>query len=592
MKRVIVSLLMVFVLALSLSITQAKPAQVTLANAFFAEQIPAGAGIYMAIRTDDAYIDELDGILSKITTYLTSIDVPVPPDFGMRQLLDMAFMSSSPPMDFTNDTRPWLGSSAAWAVYFNESGFIDNLMVIIDHSNRELAEAMIENLNQAEVTVSVEGDFKVYSYDSGLSAITINDDAIYITGGENSTPFTGVTGDVLSNDLNFQRAVGALPAPSYNILFVVETATLVTLADNNRQSTGDFIRAVAPDAYTAIGATIVNGISPTLDIAQVGLPTEIVSLINTPIDPVFAQNIPANATGVIHGTNLIAPYNALIDLVSVQTGQDLRAQLDQAQAIFGVDVINLLLSGDFAMYFTYKTDMFEAVINEQIESLDVNPYGAPPDFFKLLEFGYIFEISNPADAQALVDQVANLYAMLGASTAGMTLSREEIGGGNALVISTQVTSESTLDLVIGANDRVMVMGTRESATAILNGDGGFDSNTFYQNSLRYTLPTMTHYWFLDRNSVVAIGLLALTGPIIGGVFENIFDEFNNTPTLTPEEIERRNEIIREQTRQTLLATLDFQAQLNQFAQLLDNASVSVSSKEGILFVRAVITLSE
>lgn len=590
MKRVIVSLLMVFVLALSVSVIQAKPTQVTLANAFFADQMPAGAGIYATIRTDDAYIDELETLLSKITTYLTSMNIPTQPNLGVRQMLDMAVMSAMGEGDFATTIRPWLGASVAMAAYWGENPAAE-IFIAIDHNNRELAEVFIENVtSQMGLETSVDGDFTIYTGINGMLNIGVNNDAIYLASERDYLPINGNPANPLSSDPNFQKAVGALPAPNYNILLVGDTSILIQVLDNNRSSTRDLVRGLLPDAYTAIGATIVNGTSPTIDIAQVGLPTEIVSLINTPIDPVFAQNIPANATGVIHGTNLIAAYNALINFVSAQTGQDLRAQLNQAQAIFGFDVIELLFSGDFATYFTYKPEGIVAMMNQQLEALETNPYGFTTlNIENVLDMGIIFEISNPEQSQSLIDQLANLYGMLGANT-GVTMTREQIAGGNALILTVSSSGMENIDVVIGTTDTLFVIGTRQSATAILNGEGGFDSNPFYQNSLRYTLPTMTHYWFLDRNVVTSMGgLLGLLTPQIGIVFSSI----NNTlATPNATEAALQEERLREQNRQSILSAIAFNESLQVVAQLFDNATISVSSKEGILFMRMVITLSE
>jgi len=341
-------------------------------------------------------------------------------------------------------------------------------------------------------------------------------------------------------------------------------------------------------------ATITDGVSPTIDVVQVGLPAEAIALLNTPVDPTFTQYIPANATAVIHGTNLITAYNALIQLVSANTGQNLQAQLDQAQALFGFDVISLLLSGDFAMYFTYKPEGLTSLIDAQLEALNNNETTPPSvDISSLAEFGAIFEITDRAQAQSLVDQLANLYNLMGSNTQGITATQEDIGGSLALVLSISSPGMAPIEVVIGANDSIFVIGTRESATNALLGTGGFDSNPFYQNSLRYTLPTMTHYWFLDRNIILTGStILGLFTPRIGSVFSSITNELGVVSTPNPTEIARQQEALREQNRQMLQEVTILTEGLQAFAQVFDNATVSVSSKEGILFVRAVITLSE
>ncbi len=231
MKRFIVSLLMVFVLALSLSITQAKPAQVTLANAFFADQMPAGADIYMAIRTDDAYIDELNSLLSKITTQLSDMNIPIQPNLGVRQMLDMAVMSAMRQGDFATTIRPWLGSSMAVAVYWGDR-LPEEAFIAIDHNNRELAEAFIENaILNIGLQTSVEGDFTIYSGNNGMLNIGVNNDAIYLVSERDYLPINGNPANPLNADANFQKAVGALPAPNYNVLLMSDTSILIQAID-------------------------------------------------------------------------------------------------------------------------------------------------------------------------------------------------------------------------------------------------------------------------------------------------------------------------------------------------------------------------
>ncbi|MDX2076999.1 MAG: hypothetical protein SFZ02_11245 [bacterium] len=591
----IFALLVSILLLIGASIAQAKPAQVTLANAYFADQIPAGADIYVGIRTDDAYIGELDAVLGKITSGLSLLIPDMPATISLRQLLDQAVLSMR--MDGTFDTtiRSWLGDSVGIGIYEGEQ-FIEHVLVIIDHTNRDAARTFIETVSGGVFDVTEEGAFTVYSSPNGGAIfIALNDDAIYMSSRRELIPFNGTPTDVLSNDPDFQKAVGALPSPNYNIVVAGDTGAIAQLGDTGNMGARSMLNAFLPDAYTALGLTIANGVSPTIDVAQVGLPADVVALLNTPIDPAFTQYIPANATGVIHGTNLIATYNTLIQLASANTGQDLQAQLDQAQAIFGFDVISLLLSGDFAMYFTYKPEGLTSLLNEQLEALNTNTtVSNPVDVTSFLEFGAIFEINDPTNAQSLIDQMFSMYGLLGGNS-GVTASQEEIAGHTALVLTASSNSSamSGFEIVIGANDTVLVMGTRESATAILTGNGGFDSNPFYQTSLRYTLPTMTHYWFLDRNIVSAGGAISqvLLGPAIGRVFTNITNNMA-VSTPNPTEIARQEEEARLQNQLMLQSVITLNDNLQTFAQIFDNTTVSVSSKEGILFVRAVITLSE
>jgi hypothetical protein len=593
-RHITISALLVSILLLiGASIAQAKPAQVTLANAYFADQLPAGADIYVGIRTDDAYIGELDTILGKITSGLSLLSPDMPASISLRQLLDQAVLSMRMDGTFDSTIRTWLGDSIGMGIYFGEQ-FPEDILVIIDHTNRDAAETFIETASGGIYNITEEGAFTFYSGENNATLVAINDDAIYMSSRRELIPFNGAPTDVLSNDPDFQKAVGALPSPSYNIVVAGDTGAIAQLGDTGNMGARGMFNEFLPDAYTAVGLTIANGVSPTIDVAQVGLSAEVVALLNTPVDPAFTQYIPADATAVIHGTNLITAYNALIQVVSANTGQDLQAQLNQAQAIFGFDVISLLLSGDFAMYFTYKPEGLTSLIDTQLEAINNNQTTTPSVAINTLaEFGAIFEITDRTNAQSLVDQIFNLYGLMGSNTQGVTATQEEIGGSLALVLSISSPGMSPIELVIGANDSIFVVGTRESATNALLGTGGFDSNPFYQNSLRYTLPTMTHYWFLDRNIIMTGStILGLLSPRIGSVFSSITNELGAVSTPNATEIARQQEALREQNRQMLQEVITLNEGLQAFAQVFDNATVSVSSKEGILFVRAVITLSE
>ncbi|MDX2076998.1 MAG: DUF3352 domain-containing protein [bacterium] len=599
MKHRVLLLLISLVSLISFSVAQAHPAQVALDNAFFADQMPAGASIYIGIRTDDAYIDELNGILDKVTTGLSAIAPDMPTNMNIRQLLDQVVMSIGVEGDFQTAIRPWLGDKVGIGIYFGEQS-PENIFIAIDHTNRELAEAFIENVSRGALRTSVEGDFTVYTTNNDMAFIAINNDTIYITSLRELIPFTGNTLHALRNYLPFQQAVEALPSDSYNVIVIAQTARLAQMGNGNRNDA--IVQAVVGDGYTAIGATITDGVSLTLDVVQTGLPAQVTDLLNTPVDPAFTQYIPSNATAVIHGTNLIAAYNALIQLVSANTGQDLQAQLTQAQALFGFDVISLLLSGDFATYFTYKPQGLTDLLNTQLDALNQNTMTSPTlDIAQFAEFGVIFEISDPANAQSLVDQLFNLYGLFGGNN-GVTATQEEIAGHNALILTVNATpSMSSFDIVIGANEAVFVIGTRESATAVLSGTGGFDSNPFYQNSLGYTLPDMTHYWFLDRTVIMTgTGIFGfLLTPVVGSETTGVtFDvETGVSATFTPNptqeaQITRQQEIMREQSLQGIESMTAFNDVMQGFSQLFDNATVSVSSKDDILFVRAVITFSE
>jgi len=551
---------------IGVSTIQANSTQANLDNAFFADQMPTGAQVFAAIRTDAGYFDQLDGIFGKLSNGLSGIysiiGLPIS-EMNLYQSLDMAVQSAGLEGDFQTSIRPWLGDKIGIGIYQGESSLIDTL-VVIDIADRELAEAFVQSVAAGTLQSATEGDFTVYSNPDTPTLIAINDDVAYIATKRELIPFTGNPTESLATNADFQAAVGALSAGSYNIMLISDSQTLMQSSLNTTPM------ELAPfyGGYTAIGATIVDGVSATLDIAQLGVSDDILSYINVPLDPAFTQYIPTDATAVLHGTNLLPILNLIIAQASQNTGQDIQAQLNQLDKVLGFNVFNLLLSSDFAVYLTYNPDGIEALLNApsvvdggvlSTDDIDLNA---------LTQAGFVFKISNPEDAQKLITQLSMLLGMVANSLPNATITTEQIDGRDVVVLTANTERGRLVDVIIGANDAVLVMGTRESATAILTGNGGFSTSATYQTALRYTLPTSTHYWFLDRNSVVAaldLAVLWLT-PMSA-----------NSP----------------ESNQAMLETAtEIHNQIETFAQLFNSATLTTSVKDNTLQIRAVITLSE
>ncbi len=566
MKRYILAFLMSLLFIMGISTVQASPVQANLDNAFFADQIPAGAEVFAAIRTDAGYLDQLDGIFNQladgVSSILSIVGVPAN-DVSLYQSLDMAVQSAGLEGDFQTTIRPWLGDKIGIGMYQGESSLVETL-IIVDIANRELAEAFIENAGRGALEVSTEGNFTVYSNSNTPTLIAVGDDSAYIATKRDLIPFNGNPTDSLANNPDFQAAVGALSAGSYNIMLISDSQALMQSSLNTTPM------ELAPfyGGYTAIGATIVDGVSATLDIVQLGVSDDILNYINVPIDTAFTQYIPADATAVLHGTNVLPLLNLIVAQASQNTGQDVQAQLGQLDKILGFNIFDLLLSSDFAVYLTYNPDGIEALLNApsvvdggvlSTDDIDLNA---------LTQAGFVFKITNPEDAQKLITQLSMLLGMVANSLPNATITTEQIDGRDVVVLTANTQRGRLVDVIIGANDAVLVMGTRESATAILTGNGGFSSSATYQTALRYTLPTPTHYWFLDRNSVVAaldLAVLWLTPMSAGSV------ESNQAMLETATEIHNQIEI---------------------FAQLFNSATLTTSVKDKTLQIRAVITLSE
>ncbi|PJF24221.1 MAG: hypothetical protein CUN53_18920, partial [Phototrophicales bacterium] len=110
-KRLNFLLVIVSALLLGVLPLRAQPSVNELLR--FADDAPFNAVMFGAMRTDSAYIETLDGVISQITSALPS-DL-VPPDLSLSAVLDLASTQITG-VSFNQGLRPLLGDVAAFAV--------------------------------------------------------------------------------------------------------------------------------------------------------------------------------------------------------------------------------------------------------------------------------------------------------------------------------------------------------------------------------------------------------------------------------------------------------------------------------------------
>ncbi|MCU0480471.1 MAG: DUF3352 domain-containing protein [Anaerolineae bacterium] len=569
MYRYIVYGLMSLFMLFGFSSVQAQP---SIENAFFADQMPTGADIFIGIRTDEAYLDQINEVVRTIMNGIIAINPSTDAQLGdmnVYQVLNLLITRPLQQDDFQTSIRPWLGDGIAMGMYWNRDS-IRGSIFIIDITDRELAEAFMENLLRGTVQTSVEGNFTLYSNPSAGFIAGINDDALYLTSEYDLLPINGAPADSLAMDAQFQNALNSLPLPSYNILVIGETPYLISLLDNqspNRQ----IIQMGFGGNITVIGATIQDDTSPTIDIAQIGFGNDIAEFLGTPLNPAFTQYIPADATGVIHGTNLLPLFNGLVTTFSQISGTNILGQVNEINRFLGVNLPELLLTGDFAIYFTYSPEGIASYITNS-QNATTNTPTSMLSIEELREFlfsgeGIIIAHDDRAQAETLLNSLFRLLSTLPANLFNVT--REQIGVSNTMVISIPLNDDTLapIEVVFGVTDDILLIAERNSATQILMGNSGFDANPIYKNAMQYALPNATHAWFVDQN--------------FAGMLVNYLALFY-TPAVFDERLDN----------QTLGYIQSLQPNISAFSELFDSATLTTSVDGDIFRIRAVLSLSE
>lgn len=611
MKKATVLLLVFAILVgmLPLSVvTAASTGDLTSLAAY----LPADTSVFVGLRTDDAFITEIEGLLNLLAARLPAGTIP---PVGLFDLLDMAIAEVMPEGNFQRVVRSWLGDTAVLGVLNLDDAYdpmslsVEDPPVVLALSvtNRAAAEELVgllmaDSLASGFVERGEEGPFTTYKTvgrQADAASILIGDDVLLVT----NSPLGDLLqlpGGSLADNEAFIGAFDLLPAESYNILVYVDSQGIIEAQANQL---GDFdpemaaiSRLLGMQGPLAMGFTMLDGHVLTMDIAT-RLDREALQATGEmlpdmqPINPAFAEYLPAGAQFVILGTGIWGGYQS--SLIAAQLAmeaqgedpEDMYSQLelygDFIEQMVGLDYEEDLLSWmteDFALYFMIDTTFVDTVFADPTTfmSLDTFP----------LDFGFLVAATDDAAARNVVAQLSDaLPALLAQSpTADVTLSQETIAGSSVLALTVPVEDASmdleSIDLLLGANDEVFVLGTRGAVTAALDPQTeNLRNSPGLEAAAPYLLEPSNSVWYISTDGLsmfIQFVMLAMLGPSIDNVFESIVTELETgtmPPTMTPEEREAQN-----------LADLRemqmIRDQIQQFLSLFENLTISVSVQEG------------
>jgi hypothetical protein len=560
--------------------------------AAMARYFPANTVVFTAVRTDEAFLDQLDSLLQPAFQMAEATGTSAT---SLREALNMGLANANTDLD---TLMAWLGDYAATGatpqgLQSTGSTPAQGFYIAVEVADRAGAEAFLESALPSGYASTQEDDFTLFTNDaSGAPNVAVSDDLLLVYPAGEALP-TLTREARLDSSSDFQTAIGALPAGNYSLLIYSDASAMAQGVPLDPG--GNLTFDTAP---LAVGFTILDGRTFTIDSAQLPLEGAAVSA-PTAIDPDFARFIPGNSSVVIHATDLTTLYDTTIDFAdrmnSGSAGSPApSAQVTQVFAMMGIDLQADLLdwtTGDYALFF--RTNILD-VISSAVTS-------GTPDLQGLesrIDLGLVIEATDPDKARAFAVRLDTLIGQMVTGQQGVSVSSETIGGVEVTVLSLSAPVDPrttiTIDLLLGVTDDVFFFATRPAAETIISGDGMLTGNRSFAEAQGYLLPNPTTVVYADGEGLLlgtglgAIVPLALMGPSIGNVFDDIVTELQAeggvraTPTPLP--------------TATPTPTVDpamIMAQLEASINSISSSSFSAAvTEEGITLLRFVVTGAE
>lgn len=552
----------------------------------FAAYLPPDTPLYVSLRTSDAVLDDLEQRLSSLSTETLFSSLGGGIALNLSQVLDLLTISTWGGR-FDETVGTWLGDEIALGLTSLAPDDASEGAVFVDVDNHDAARTFITTYVTSEGTWSQSEDrgFSVFVNNADQNVIALGTNMLVFASRYELVPFGGAPASNLGSNPDFNAALDLLPADGYN---AVAYADLAEFGRAIFQEMGlnlegrEIVERVALPA--AAGAAILGDRSFAVDVAvQSGNLRRLRQRRSAPIwdvQPVsaaFLQNLPAGSDLVVYSSDLNASFvygvTVARNMLGRETDQQIAAFLEQLDQLstttmnlnFRDDVIGWM-TGRYALYLDY------AVPEPGTPSIFTR--GVFPDALAPfnLELGLVVEATAPEQASALVNGVEQLFTML-----GMAVTQETVGGASAVVISvTDPTLSAPVEILVGANDRVLVIGTRASATAILQGEGGLDSAGLFVEAWRTVLDNPTMVWYAAPDGLIALGDAGAPNSAAIQTLLNVdvLDETADSVRLTDLLTQRQQDI-------------------RQFAGYLDSATISTAyNADGNFLARLVITLAK
>lgn len=591
------SLLLLLAVVLIMAISGVNATDPTNGPSSMGRFFDSDVDVFLTTRTDEGFLDTLDSLLNGVITKLPA-ELNIPP-VSIKQQLDAGLASGQTNLD---EIYIWLGDYAAITLDnlevqndddFSNDGDVQFVAAIL-LKNRAAFEAFLDARMNNSIQKSSDGALTVYS--SGRERdpkIFVDEEVIYITNLE--LPALMNRSARLSENSRFQTAINKLPAENYNVIGYLDLSYLFTnLSSNNDEVFGALGFNLDEFGPIALGFTILDKSTLTMDIVQdqSAIPQTLRML--TPIDPQFARFIPADAALVAHAADLNTTVNSLLETISqaaqVSGQQDPTPQIEASFGFIGLTKEEALgwMSGDYALFIRY----------DALQIVDLALQGSNARFIEIpFGFGILVEATDESAAQKFATGLGNFTRAALANQNQVTVSSTQING----VDVTQITIEVPLspdapiafDIVMGVSNGVFFLASKPDVEKMLSGGASLLDDPNFQQASRYFVENPVQVLYADDDGLMGFlsifGLAALAGPSIGNVFDNIVDDLDSPPTPVPTPGSNLpNARIYAQDQIGLALTV-----ARAVLDVLGSSSVSATTDaDGWSITRAVITLQE
>lgn len=546
-KQLVLILTVMLVLTFTVGVVNATP---TAELTALAQYYPSETPLFLTLRTDDAFLEKLDGVWAQVNSNLGE-PFPLLSRMTVKKLINQALGEAL--LDYDSDIGPWLGDTAAVGILPIEDFEADpDFLLAVEIDDRAAAEDLISLILSFEGNgepTAVTDDYVIYNFGDAVALIA--DDVMLIS----ISPVTAMAafdtdGESLADNATFNETAALLPSGDYDMFFFENVGslvdTLMTAMQEEMAMESDYfpglfadLWGMAEDASLAAGVTITDSRNLIVDAASQMSSDAMAMMTQTPVNPDFAAHVPGNAPLVILdngfgpdtlaifdmldtiGPLLQAEFELLLPMMADEMGpgmmddesamaMELLEGLDLSILKFG----GMLKNGIIPFYAGFtglnlEDDVLSWMTGDYAAYIRLLPLDS--EIGVTIDLNFTTEASDPAKADYIVDrltEVAGLY--------NLDVVTEQHGGGDALALPTfvpllfpgylQDTAMATEEfaLMVGANGEVFTAGTRPGVEFALapSGESLRDNPAFNHAVDNLFLPNPTSIFYMSTGGFV------------------------------------------------------------------------------------------
>lgn len=490
------------------------------------EFVPADAPLFAIIRTDQAYIEALDGLLDQVIANFPPNAVP---PLTVESLLeDFVADVSEGALSFSEDLRPWVGDSLGVVVSsFEAVNASTPINLLVDLADYDTAEAFFEaSLPLGDGYTREEGEDGSIRYIPDFSeqpTYVLYEEVLFIgtpQAGLNQLLAPGADAVGLNQSENFQATIAALPTDDYNILAYINPDVITEpllqflpfiLSQAGVPPTDLSMLEDVSLGQQALGFTLLEGRSLVMDYAAINGPM----VGNDPLNMALLDLLPDDTALVVHGQGIGSTINflfaalELLDSALTEFGVWPLDQAPAALADLGADDLGVFIR--LTVEGTFNIDLEETLAWMSDDVVVAAGATLNEDMMLGVEAvsTTIISTDNPEATAELVEGIAAL-----ATNAFAPATFED--GMLTIPVGTLISQPELGVQMITSTDEFFISGTANAVNFALGGDGdALTSTEGYAFESGLFLPEPTSLLYIDMAPIreAANAAIAASGMI-------------------------------------------------------------------------------